>query len=148
MIDPSFQGKNRLFLLPFSDNTVRTGNKRYFLPDIEIKDYNVMTDGQNLFDQSVKSNMRTYGNIRKIPTCHRDDSATGCLLGYPYFKDHYSNIVIDLSKQQTLDVDPKTIQLVNSTGYLNNRVVTIMFFIIEETKGTILDCSQESLKVL
>ena len=54
--------------------------------------------------------MRTYDNIRKIATDQRDDYATGCLLDYPYFKENYKLIAIDLSKQQALDADPKEIQ--------------------------------------
>ena len=59
------------------------------------------------FDQPVKSDRRTYDNVRKIATGQGDDYTTGCLLNYPYFKDHYNMIAIDLSKQQALDADPK-----------------------------------------
>ena len=59
------------------------------------------------FDQPVKSDKRTYDNVRKIATGQGDDYTTGCLLNYPYFKDHYNMIAIDLSKQQALDADPK-----------------------------------------
>ena len=59
------------------------------------------------FDQPVKSDRRTYDNIRKIATGQGDDYTTGCLLNYPCFKDHYNMIAIDLSKQQALDADPK-----------------------------------------
>ena len=45
LIHASFQGVNRLFVLPFEDNAVRKGHIRYFLPNIKIKDYNVMIDG-------------------------------------------------------------------------------------------------------
>ena len=48
-------------------------------------------------------------NIRKIASGQRDDNKTGCLLGYPYFKENYKMIAIDLSKQQTLDFDPTAI---------------------------------------
>ena len=49
LIEPSFQGVNRLFLLAFghdNDNGWRTSNKRYYVPNVEIKDYNVMIDGK------------------------------------------------------------------------------------------------------
>ena len=59
---------------------------RYFIPKVKVKDYNVMIDAQNFFDQSVKSDIRTYENIRKIVPGKGDDYATGCLLDYPYFK--------------------------------------------------------------
>ena len=32
---------------------------KQFLPKVEIKDYNFMIDGQNLFDQPVKNDLRT-----------------------------------------------------------------------------------------
>ena len=63
LIDPNFQGVNRLFVLSFSDRTVRTGYRRYFLPNVQIQDYNIMIDGKDFFDQSVKSDIRTYDNI-------------------------------------------------------------------------------------
>ena len=50
LIDPSFQGVNRLFALSFEDNVVRTAHKEYFLPKLEIKDYIFMIDGRNFFD--------------------------------------------------------------------------------------------------
>ena len=47
LIEPSFQGVNRLFVLAFehdNDNDWRASNKRYYIPNVEIKDYNVMID--------------------------------------------------------------------------------------------------------
>ena len=76
-----------------------------------------MTDGKNVFDQLVKSDIRTY-NIPKIATGQEDDYTTSSLLDYPYFKEHYKVIAIDLSKQQAFDVDPKAIQAINFTGNL------------------------------
>ena len=73
----------------------------------EVKDYNVMIDGKNFFGQPVKSNMRTYNNIRKIETGEGDDYTTGCLLDYNCFSKHYEMIAIDLRKQRALDADPK-----------------------------------------
>ena len=47
-----------------------------------------MIDGQNIFDQPVKNNLRTYNNIRKITIDQGVDYTTGCLLDYPYFKKY------------------------------------------------------------
>ena len=63
LVEPSFQGVNRLFVLAFEDDAQRTGNKRYHLANVEIKDYNFMIDGKNLFDQPVKNNKVTFENI-------------------------------------------------------------------------------------
>ena len=68
LIEPSFQGVNRLFVLAFEDDAQRTSNKRFCIPNIEIKNYNVMTDGKNFFDQPIKDSKVTYENIRKIAT--------------------------------------------------------------------------------
>ena len=51
-----------------------------------------------------------HENILKIATGKGDDYTTGCLLDYPYFKEHYKMIAIDLNKQQALDADPRAIQ--------------------------------------
>ena len=54
LVEQSFQGGNRLFVLVFEEDTQRTSDKRYYLPNVEIKDYNVMIFGKNAFDQPVK----------------------------------------------------------------------------------------------
>ena len=72
-----------------------------------------MVDGKNFFDQPVKSYLKTFENIQKIATGQGYDHATGCLLDYNYFKNHYKMIVIGLSKQKVFDVDPKAIQQIN-----------------------------------
>ena len=99
-----------------------------------------MIDGQNFNNQPVKNDLITYDNTRKIATSQRDDSTTGCLLDYDYFKKYYKMIAIDLSKQQALDSDPKALQQINFTGNLEEQSIT--FFIIEEAKEKVLDFSQ------
>ena len=132
----------------FENDIQGTSDRRYYLPNVDIKDYNVMIDGKNLFDQLVKNNKVTHGNIRKIATVQRDDYTTGCLLDYIYFKNYYKMIAVDLSKQQALDADPKAIQQINFTANLDRAGNTTMFFIIEEAKETVLDFSQGTVKVL
>ena len=101
-----------------------------------------MTDGRNFFDQPVNNMNKTYENIRKIPTGKGDDYTTGCLLDYPYFKDNYKMIAIDLSKQQVLDADPRKIVQINFTADLDRDGNTTMFFIIKQEKETIFEFSQ------
>ena len=67
-VEPSFQGINRLFLLAFENDDDRRSNEEYYLPTVEIKDYNIVINGENFFDQSIKNNKVTYDNIRKIAT--------------------------------------------------------------------------------
>ena len=75
---------------------------------VEIRDFNVMVDGQNFFDQPVKNNFWTYNSIRKIAVGQGDDNTTDCLLDYNYFKNYYKMIARNLSKQKALDTDPKS----------------------------------------
>ena len=148
LVEPSFQGVNRLFVLAFENDAQRTSTKHYYLPNIEIKDYNIMINGENFFDQPIKNNKVTYENIRKIATGQGDDYTTGCLLDYQYIKDYYKMIAVDLSKQQVLDADPKAIQQINFTANLDRAGNTRIYFILEEAKETILDFSQGTVKVL
>ena len=110
LINPSFQGVNILFVLSFENENDRISRSNYYLPKVEIKDYNVMIDGRNFFDQPINSMNKTYENIRRIAIGQGDDYTTGCLLDYSYFKENYKLIAIDLSKQQALDADPRAIQ--------------------------------------
>ena len=60
------------FVLTFEDNENRISCKRYFLPTMEIKDCSVITEEQNLIDQSIRNDSRIYGNIQKIATGQGD----------------------------------------------------------------------------
>ena len=100
VINPSFQGVNRLFVLSFQNNGSRTSYTIYNLPLVEVNCYNVVIDGWNFFEQPVKNNFITYDNIWKIATGQGDDYTTGCLLDYNYFNSYYKMTATDLSKQQ------------------------------------------------
>ena len=78
-----------------------------------------MIDGRNLFDQPRNNMFKTYGNIRKIATGQGDDYTAVCLLDYTYFKKYYKMIALDLSKQQVLDADLRTIQQISFTEHLD-----------------------------
>ena len=106
-----------------------------------------MIDGRNFFDQPINSMTKTYENIRKIAIGQGDDYTTGCLLDYPFFKDHYKLIAIDLSKQQALNTDPRAIQQINFTANLDRNANTTMFLIIEEVKVTVLNFLKGDVKV-
>ena len=134
LVEPSFQG---LLVLALENDAQRTSSKRYYLLNVEIKDYNVMIDGKNLFDQIVKNNKVTYDNIRKSSTGQGDDYTTGCLLDYIYFKNYCKMIAVNLSKQQVPDADPKAIQQINFTANLDRAGNTRIYFILEEAKETV-----------
>ena len=87
LIIPSFHGVNRLFVLSFENQNDDTSHSTYYLPKVETKEYNVMIDVKNFFDQPRNSMIKTYENIRKIAKGQGDDYTTGCLLDCSYFKD-------------------------------------------------------------
>ena len=118
------------------DGDSRESHNQYHLPTVQIKDYNVIIDGRNFFDQPIKNDLKTYDNIKKIVTGQGDDYTTGWLLDYSYFKKYYKLIAIDLSKQQ--DADLKAIQQIIFTENLDREEGLTMFFIIEETKERFL----------
>ena len=66
-----------------------------------------MISGRNFFDHSIKNDLKTYDNIRKITTGQGDNNTTGYVLDCPYIKKCYKSNAIDLSKQQKLDANPK-----------------------------------------
>ena len=76
------------------------------------------------------------------------EMTTGCLLDYPYFKENYKMIAIDLSRKNKLDTDPRAIQQNNFTANLDRAGNTTIFFIIEEAKETVFEFSQGAVKIL
>ena len=124
----------------------RNSHRKYFLPRVNITNYIVLIDGRNFYDQPINDMIKQYKEIRKIETGQGDDYATGCLLDYQYFKDHYNLIAIDLSKQKELDADSRAIQQIEFYGMLktNSQVCTIL----EKSKETTLQFSKGTAKVL
>ena len=90
LVDPSFQGINRLFILPFENEDDRESHSNYYLPKVKMKNYNVMIDAKKHFGKPINNDddndFETYENSRKIATGKGYDYTTGCLLDYPYFK--------------------------------------------------------------
>ena len=148
LIEPSFEGVNRLFVLAFENDEQRKVHSGYYLPNLNIKNYNVMINRENFFNQPIKDNKVTYENIRKIATGTGDDYITGCLLDYQYFRDNYKMVAVDLSRQQAFDADPRAIQQINFTANLDRAGETIVYFILEEPEETKLNFAQGTVKVL
>ena len=132
-----------MFVLAFNNTTVnvpnnpinntnnrvlRNSHTKYFLPRVNITNYNVLIDGRNFYDQPINDLVKQYDEIRKTATGQGDDYTTGCLLDYQYFKDHYNLIAIDLSKQKELDADSRAIQQIEFYEMLktNSQVCTVL----------------------
>ena len=103
---------------------------------------------KNFFDQPAKGNLRTYDNIQKIVADEGDYYTTACLLDYAYFKENCKSVAVDLSKHQALHADPKQIQQINFPGNLNRPAITMIFFIIKETKEIISSFWQGTTRVV
>ena len=63
LVERNFQGVNRLFVLAFENDDDRTDHEKSYLPNVEIKDYNIMINGENFFDKPIKNKETTYENI-------------------------------------------------------------------------------------
>ena len=152
LVEPSFQGANRLFVLAFENDTQRTSHSGFYLSNVEMEKINDLRmekiNGENFFDKPIKNNKVPYEHIRKIATGQGDDYTTGCLLDYPYFKDTYKMIAIDLKKQKVLDADPRANQQMNFTENLDKAGNTRIYFLLEEAKEIIPDFTQGTVKVL
>ena len=68
----------------------RNSHTKYFLPRVNITNYNVLIDGRIFYDQPINDLVKHYDEIRKTATGQGEDYITGCLLDYQYFKDHYN----------------------------------------------------------
>ena len=121
--------------------------KKYFHPRAKIENYNIQIDGKNFYDQPINDSMKQYDEIRKISTGQGDDCKTGCLLNVAYFEKKNKLIAADLSKQKALDADPKAIQQIIFTGEAPNNTIRI-YYILEQSKETILEFSKGTTKVL
>ena len=70
LIDPTFTIVNRLFVLSFErveENSVkkdyRDSFSHYYVPNVEIKDFNVLIDGKSFFDLPVKNKEEAYKKL-------------------------------------------------------------------------------------
>ena len=68
-----------------------------------------MMNWKNVFDQTIKNDIRTYDDIKKVSADKGDNYTTGCLLDFVYFKIDHKMIATDLSKEHVLDSNPKAI---------------------------------------
>ena len=148
-IDASFQGVSKLFVLPYaSGNNITDENsyRRYFLPRIEITNYNIEIHGISFHDYSINDSIKQYDEVRKISTGKGDDYTTVCLLDFAYFEKNYKIIAADLSKQKALDADSRAIQLIIFTGHTDAQIR--VYYILEQLKETMLEFSKGTAKVL
>ena len=146
LIDPTFSNINRLFVLSFENEDDRTSYHKYYLPSVEIKDYNVLIDGNAFFELFVRNIEKTYEKITQIID-HSGYYTRGDLLDCEYFKEHYKLIAIDLSKQTALE-NKDIKQQINFKGNLERDDAAVMFFIIEKSEKTIIEFLQNYASIV
>ena len=116
-----------------------------FLSRIEIENYNIEIDGRNFYDQPISELIKQQDKVRKKSTGQGDDYTAGCLLDFVYFEKSYRLIAVDLSKQKALDEESIAIQQIIFTGTASAAV--IIYYILEQSKETILEFSKGTAKV-
>ena len=125
-----------MFVLAFNNTTVtvpnnpinntnnrvlRNSHTKYFLPRVNITNYNVLIDGRNFYDEPINDLIKLYDEVRKTATGQGEDYTKECLLNYRSLKDHYNLIAVDLSKQKELDADSRAIQQIEFYGMLKRK---------------------------
>ena len=150
LINPTFTSVNTLFVLSFErieENNVkkdyRDSFSHYYVPNIQIKDYNVLIDGKSFFNLPVKNEEEAYEKIIKMS--NNVDYTTGNLLDFAYFKENCRLIATDLSKQTKIN-DPQQINFIGKIENENNGET--IFFIIQRTEKTTFEFSQNSVNIL
>ena len=84
LIDPTFTNVNRLFVLAYQNADDRQSFSQFYLPNVMVKDYNVIINKLAIFDLPIKTEEEAYENIRDIS--RNNEFTTGNLLDYAYFK--------------------------------------------------------------
>ena len=124
LLDSSYQGVKRLFILAYNKtgaNPVTADSyRKYFLPKIAIKNYNIETDGRNFYDQSINDLIKQYDEVIKISTGQ--------------------------GKQKILDDNPRVIQQIIFTAKASQDIV--VYYILEQSKETIFQFSKGTTNVL
>ena len=146
MLDSSYEGVKRLFLLAYDDtegdNQVSVDSfKKSFLPSKNWK-LQHWNDGRNVYDQLINDSIKQYDEVRKVSIGQGDDYTTGCLLDFAYFKNNYRLIAADLSKQKA---HSRAIQQIIFTGKIKSKVANtrvIIHYIFEQSKAKLLQFSK------
>ena len=146
LINTTFSNVNRLFVLSFENEDDRTSYYKYYLPSVELKDYNVLIDGKAFFELPIKIIEETYEKVIQI-TDHSGYYTRSNLLDYEYFKEHYKLIAIYLSKQIELENKDIT-QQINFIGNLELDDGAVIFFIIEKSEETITEFLQNYASIV
>ena len=144
-LDPSFQGVSRLFVTAYNSangQPTRNGQRKYYLPRIDLNKYNVIIDGRNFYDNPIESDIEKYRELKKVMIGKGEDYTTGSLLDFNYFKNHYKLVAVDLSKQKELDADPTAIQQIEFKYMLGKN--STIYWVLEKSKESFIRILQRN----
>ena len=147
-LDPSFQDVNRLFAMAYNranGQPTRNGQRKYYLPRIDLEKYNVIIDGRHFYDNLIESDIEKYRELKKVMIGKGQDNTTGSLFDFNYFGKHYKLVAVDLSKQKELDADPRAIQQIEFKYMLGTN--STIYWVLEKSKETILEFYKGTVKV-
>ena len=133
-----------MFVLAYQDDADRQSFSKFYLPNVMVKDFNVIIDKLAFFGLPIKTEEEAYEKI--IDISRSNEYTTGNLLDYDYFKKYYKLIAIDLSKQQVLEENEDLIQQINFIGRLEE--AANVFIILEQKENTIVEFSPNFANVL
>ena len=119
LIDPTFNNVNTLSVLDFPSEEDRRSFSKYYTPTIEIKDYNVIIDGEPFYE--------TFKSITEL--IRNDLLRIGNEFNFDYFSEHYELIAIDLSSQKS-DLKNQQINFIDRLE--QNATIFFIVFIVEE----------------
>ena len=148
ILDPSFQGVNRLFVMAYNranGQPTRNGQQKYYLPRIDLEKYNVIFDGRNFYDNPIESDIEKYRELKISNDWKRRRLYYRIFVGFYYFDKHYKLVAVDLSKQKELDVDTRAIQQIEFKYMLGTN--STIYWILEKSKETILEFYKGTVKV-
>ena len=144
LIEPTFTNVNKLLVLAYQNADDRQSFSQFYIPNVMVKDCNVIIDKLAFFDLPIKIEEEAYEKI--IDISRNNEYTTGNLLDHDYFKKHYKLIAIDLSKQQVLQENEDLIKQINFTGKLEE--AANVFIITEKKENTVLKFSQNLANVI
>ena len=72
----------------------RNGQRKYYLPRIDLEKYNVIIDGRNFYDNPIESDIEKYRELKKVMIGKGEDYTTGSLLDFNYFDKHYKLVAV------------------------------------------------------
>ena len=144
LIDPTFINVYRLFVLSLENEDNRISFSKYYTPNVEIKDFNVLIYGKSIFDSPIKNKEEAWEKIIEIG--RNNDHTAANLLDCEGFSKHHKLIAIDLSKQTEL-ANPELKQQINFISRFDEDNAT-MFYIIGKSEETTFEVSQNVVTVV